>query len=590
MPALTIKDVGDVYGSLNELSRNPGPSADRRITTTTEALSAALASIYTPDALAGKTTFLGIVLISYPTKLPRQGSKQELLHSPREVDGDNVETRLYPYYDVYKVYIPELEPIPLIWNNTKPGPYEMTLQQRVMTFDDIIPGKELLREMPGPIAAGTIVAIEYEDLSQLKNPRIVGISGEGPAFSINLSTGKSGLINAFNRKRPNVGLADMPWYDRQLQATATWHSTDARYEAFNDTVLKNGEIHETPGLMLEDKVNGKVRNQLLTPAYRDWKLLQSAYTAKFPDKVLNGGGYRPYKAQVSVRMQRVGGDENCQNDPRCFKYSSSTSKLGSGISNCNEKCGNIGVAAVPGTSPHGWGAAVDMDGQNGWAFPCRTGYSPTAEQTAAGIKCDDPGAVLHPRWLWLNMYAVRHNFKFNVDGEHWHLGWLSIASVTDGKVTATQSRWDDTEDASILYGPGPTPQALARWGSTADEEAAANEASNTANETAEADAAAAAKAAEEKAAADKATADKAAQMAEERAVGEAMCTPAAFLNEDGTAGDNLDAKIAICERNHFNTCRTWLAGRLAYEQDLTGPTLPSGQTLDCTTQFRPSGS
>ena len=66
--ALTVKDIGEIYGSLNEISANPGPSADRRATTTTEALSRALADIYTPDALADKTTFLGIVLISYPTK------------------------------------------------------------------------------------------------------------------------------------------------------------------------------------------------------------------------------------------------------------------------------------------------------------------------------------------------------------------------------------------------------------------------------------------------------------------------------------------------------------------------------------------
>lgn len=574
--ALTVKDIGEIYGSLNEISANPGPSADRRATTTTEALSRALADIYTPDALADKTTFLGIVLISYPTKLPRQGSKQELLHTPTPIEGKDGEPghRLYPYYDVYKVYIPELEPIPLNWDDPNPSDNQMTLQQRVMTFDDIIPSNEILRDLPGPIAAGTIVAVQYEDLSQLKNPRIVGVNGGGPAFDIDLKAGATGLKHAWKRGGIKTSLSGFPWSDKKLQTTALWNSSDARYSKWNGTVLRNGEIQEVPGLLKQYEKNSTVQDQLLEPAYNDWLLLTSAYKNRFNEE-LHGSGYRPWPRQVAVRMKRVKGDQACAGHGHCRDLDGT----GSGV--CDKDCNNIGYAAVPGTSGHGWAAAVDI--KKTWAFPCRYGKG------VGMADCDTEGAVVRymgekqaEKWLWLNTYGSKYNFVFNVDGEHWHLGWIAINAVTTAPAHAKSTKpWDKTGldltgSAAIPFGPGPDSALLARATET-PEEAEANRAAE--NEAARKAKEAEAKAAE-KAAADKENeeieAESRAMQEEKRLDAKALCEEAAFLNEDGTKPDNLAYQINDCRTARYARCKDFTP----YQGGPTGPTI-DGRIINC---------
>ena len=74
---ITIKDLSEKFGALNTLGGSDPPTANRRVTSTTQALSTALSTIYTPDILEGQNTFLGIVMFHYPTQIPRQGKKQE---------------------------------------------------------------------------------------------------------------------------------------------------------------------------------------------------------------------------------------------------------------------------------------------------------------------------------------------------------------------------------------------------------------------------------------------------------------------------------------------------------------------------------
>lgn len=435
---ITIKDIGDTFGSLNELDAPPGPSGDRRITSTTEALSAALAKAYTPDSLEGRTTFIGIVLISYPTKLPRQGSKQELIHSPTAYSGTDEMpgSTIWPFYDIYKVYIPELECRPLDWENTagdsRPGG-KMSLQQRVMTFDDVIPSAEFLRDQPGPIPPGTLCAVEYEDITQLKNPRIVGISPAGPAFEINLQTGETSLVDAWDRESPHGALGGLFWSNRQAQKTATWHSTNPKYSYLNGTVMKNGDLQDIPGFFVKHAGGAKLQ----IAAAADWARLASAYANRFGGEVLTGGGYRPYSQQVAVRKLRLKGDRGCPQPCHGRTGDRTGSGKCSGPDDPRGSCRDIGIAATPGTSPHGWASAVDLAWANHpWAFP-----------TVKTV-----GQVTDEKWLWLNKYSGKYNYLFNVDGEHWHLGWIPIGTVTNEKIKTSKKRWDPTgvNDTTVL--------------------------------------------------------------------------------------------------------------------------------------------
>jgi hypothetical protein len=174
--------------------------------------------------------------------------------------------------------------------------------------------------------------------------------------------------------------------------------------------------------------------KLIPPAMEDFKKLAAAYKRKF-GKQLYGSGYRPYAGQVGVRMQRAAGDTPCQNHPQ-MKYQS-RGTTGEGRGNMSgPPCRKIGWAGIPGTSNHGWAAAVDIDrSRSGWT---------------KGMKGNSP------EFRWINKFSHKFNFVFGVGGEHWHIDWTPFGSnITKikGNVKTVQKAWttDGQNDASITF-------------------------------------------------------------------------------------------------------------------------------------------
>tara|TARA_R110000822_G_scaffold245650_1_gene374184 strand:- start:419 stop:874 length:456 start_codon:yes stop_codon:yes gene_type:complete len=146
----------------------------------------------------------------------------------------------------------------------------------------------------------------------------------------------------------------------------------------------------------------------------DFKRLAAAYAKKFPGKTLKGSGYRPYASQVYARTRRITPGNPC----------------GSGEVTAEGKF--VGMAATPGTSNHGWGAAVDIDrGGSGW----------TNGQAGSS-----------PEFQWVNKFSKNFNFVFGVRNEHWHLDWMLFsAQITGGVRKTAQTPWtsEGVNDASI---------------------------------------------------------------------------------------------------------------------------------------------
>jgi hypothetical protein len=101
--------------------------------------------------------------------------------------------------------------------------------------------------------------------------------------------------------------------------------------------------------------------------------------------------------------------------------------VSAGVFNCGagevDKDGkSIGMAATPGTSNHGWAAAIDVDRpSSGWT---------------GGQEGDSP------EFKWLNKYGTKYNFVFGVRNEHWHMDWMPFSAQTTGGVSKTaQSSW-----------------------------------------------------------------------------------------------------------------------------------------------------
>jgi len=431
---ITPQQIFSQYGILNDLRPADGLSGDRRSLTTTDAISTVLEQAFTPDAIGNKTVFGGIVfgtyygdqpVISNPVENLEYVSKQLALADSPELTGEAV------YYK-YKVYVHEGDPRVLIdidellkdnatGKLNLPG---MSLADRVdslpdasLSLDASVPNGQLA------ILPGTLVSIIYAD-EKFQKPQIIKV---GPKiFDINLQN--SSIKMDFKDKksmlmgpRGTVSKDDpgiFSWSNRAKQETAIYIPTGEP--------INNGELEEA-GLLYTDPASGA---QLIKDAKDDWLKLTAAYKRKF-GKQLKGSGYRTYDSQVNVRMIRVGGDEaGCPGPHR-------NGIKGEGAGQYNKNCKFVGYAAIPGTSNHGWGSAVDID------------------RPASGWTGDQAGNS--PEFKWLNKFAPdKFNFNFGVSNEHWHLDWIGLNKVVKG-VSVNTKRWtqEGLEDAQVTFGADP---------------------------------------------------------------------------------------------------------------------------------------
>jgi hypothetical protein len=189
-----------------------------------------------------------------------------------------------------------------------------------------------------------------------------------------------------------------PWSNGREALRAVWQSSDGLYSQWDGTTVFNGAL-ESNGMLVKDEKRGSGPSgavEVLPPVYEDWIRLAEAYETKFPGKTLKGSGYRSYSGQVYARQRRSGCGSKCgsKSDGTQCKYGADGR--------------DIGVAAYPGQSRHGWGAAIDL-------------YTGEWTTGGDGTSSDD--------FIWLNKFAADFNFVFNVGGERWHISWIPINTV-----------------------------------------------------------------------------------------------------------------------------------------------------------------
>lgn len=174
MTEIKVEDLFETYGVFNDISiGDNSPSADRRTLTTTDALSEVLEAYYTPDVLAGKSVYEGIVLASIPSTVPQIQSTEQHIKYLADNSGDDVEKQYY----AYKVLVPEVDPRPIEINKAL-SDASLTTTQRIMTLPTAIidvGNAEAPEASTKIIQPGTYVKIIYKNQQKLKNPKIVGI-------------------------------------------------------------------------------------------------------------------------------------------------------------------------------------------------------------------------------------------------------------------------------------------------------------------------------------------------------------------------------------------------------------------------------
>lgn len=99
--------------------------------------------------------------------------------------------------------------------------------------------------------------------------------------------------------------------------------------------ITNGKLEQSDLVIVDGLKDSKGRNiQLREDAAKSFKRLNDAFKSEFGKNIPINDTYRNYDRQVKERLQA-------------------------------EKSGNPGLAAVPGTSAHGWGLAIDIN-SGGW--------------------------------------------------------------------------------------------------------------------------------------------------------------------------------------------------------------------------------
>lgn len=168
---------------------------------------------------------------------------------------------------------------------------------------------------------------------------------------------------------------------------------------------------------LAGKTNGKLPDSLLSTvdgggrlhhlAARAWGALVAAawHEVGLPLTFTHGGTYRSYTAQETLFRSRYtpGGTGG-----GCKSWDSNGD--GARESWC-KKSSNLATAAVPGTSNHGWGLAID----SAWDKDLTDGLGP---DDAAGI-------TSHPGWSWLLANAARFGFSWELVSEPWHIRYVT---------------------------------------------------------------------------------------------------------------------------------------------------------------------
>jgi lysozyme len=164
--------LGDLpWGTLNWIQESDrGLSGDRRRTSPVTSLRLAVESAYAKDALNNVTEFNGVVVsyreVSYASYKNKTALLEKYLICLNSETDEVVERSLgtsaqgvSPVY-AYKVYIPELEPRP-----APRGAWDPVLLTYPDVYSDI--------DSKTPLSLGDLVAIKYENVDNLFNPRIV---------------------------------------------------------------------------------------------------------------------------------------------------------------------------------------------------------------------------------------------------------------------------------------------------------------------------------------------------------------------------------------------------------------------------------
>jgi hypothetical protein len=459
--ALTLDTLK--FGDLNIVKENDDNHAgDRRRTSPLTALRFATEKAFEKDTLIGVSEFVGVVV-----------GKRQIDFATHEYQGTLINTSLLPKPQpggsrprstsnwLYRVYIPELEPLPAPKSYSDP----VLLAYKEIPIDLAMAGTNL------KLNEGDVVRVRYQDANNLFGPKIIKKVMEAtPEWDIQpvgdvqrqraQPTSAPRSENGSDDAGPPYVPSTTPTTPQTARTAAGTNKSQAGiiWRPTGDRVY-NGMLHRgkprpggdsvrspnNPPLLsrVKTKTAGGRSQSLraLTVCIPDFEALQEAYNQTFAgtkyighDFMSLAGFYRTYHRQLSLKEEKPT------------------------------------LAAIPGTSNHGWGLSFDMNSTvmltgDGFSSPSRwtsktnlrkewfhdmkiawkqsypEGRRPGTRRYVPAdlpdkyilenkwykkIKWEMDTALKQQsiKWRWLNRYAADdYNFVLTVVNEAWHFDW-----------------------------------------------------------------------------------------------------------------------------------------------------------------------
>ena len=270
-------DLNDLLnGTLNHFKDTlSGHSGDSRRESGIQFLNASLRSYFGVDTLRDVTGFYGIVVSGKESYQVTSAQKAQLLKTQAKGEYASEMSQ------AYKVYIPEIEPSPIPEAEDDPV---------LWFYPDVWPTWEV--NLRDTLTVGTLVRVEYQDLENLIEPRIVSVEGHIDLAIPAVRSG--GLPFKFKTIESTPGgIGGDPgrfsWSNRKKQLSATYTVNGRTYN------LRNGDI---PKELLISHKSGAL---LLPDALKDFEKMNAAFKKKFGKDLRVHDAYRPYDNQVSAR-------------------------------------------------------------------------------------------------------------------------------------------------------------------------------------------------------------------------------------------------------------------------------------------------
>mgnify|MGYP003111781814 CR=1 FL=1 len=413
-------DLLNTDNVLNDLQGSSIGELVSRDLSSTQAISAVLESYYTPDMVKDRVS--GYIMRAEVTSSPIIYNQEQSMNWLSQTAGNLDKSVTVPagmvFYKYYVAIGSQLDSRDSGFSIEKKRPKNaLSTKERISCLPEAylgLPGAMAANTPVTPLSPGTFVEMVLVNPEAMKGYQIVRVGRKNLTITENDATGLKVKFDSTPLGAPQIlnrdGLAPSPsdpgvysWSNRAKQKRAIYLPT-------NQT-LYNGDL-ESSGLLATDQETGA---KLIKDAMPDFLRMNEAYKNRW-GRPLYCSGYRTYNGQVYARMIRVKGDNaNCANN----RYGNGTKGEGAGERNAN--CGFVGYAAIPGTSNHGWGAAVDINRK-------KAGFTNGMEGNS-------------PQFQWLNKFGPsKFNFNFGVSKEHWHMDWLGWNSVVSG-VKVRTTRW-----------------------------------------------------------------------------------------------------------------------------------------------------